>query len=106
LADKLVTAVAHGRPFYSGYLPRHSSAFGYPQVELGFAFFLPVPGNLQLSNDDGALFNKWQAMAVEPNILRNTYERVWAIRGRLQAEIRSRRAAAKKKKPADPEPSG
>ncbi len=56
LADKLVTAVAHGRPFYSGYLPRHSSAFGYPQVELGFAFFLPVPGNLPLSNDDGALF--------------------------------------------------
>jgi hypothetical protein len=69
------------------------------------SFFLPVPRNLQLSNNAGALFNKWQAMAVEPNMLRNTYERVWAIRGPLQAEIRSRRAVAKKKKPVDPAPS-
>lgn len=100
LADKLVADVAHGRPFYSGYISGRSSAFGYPQVDLGFAFFLVVPSNLQLSNSDGALFNKWQVMAVEPNMLRDTYERVWAIRRPLQEKIRSHRAAAKKK----PEP--
>jgi hypothetical protein len=38
-----------------------------------------------------------QAMAVEPEMLRDTYERVWAIRGPLQDEIRNNRAAAKKK---------
>lgn len=103
LADKLVADVAHGRPFYSGYLPGGSSALGYPQVELGFAFFLPVPSNLQLSNGDGALFNKWQAMAVEPNMLRDTYERVWSIRGPLQDEVRSRLIAAKKKPAPPPE---
>jgi hypothetical protein len=104
LADKLVADVAHGRPFYSGYISGRSSAFGYPQVELGFAFFLPVPRNLQISNNDGELFNKWQAMAVEPNMLHDTYERVWAIRGPLQDEIRSRRAAAKKKPQPPPSP--
>src|SRR4051812_22992852 len=70
LADKLVSNVAQGRPFYTGYLSGRSRNFGYPQVDLGFAFFLIVPSNLQLSNNDGALFNKWQAMAVEPEMLR------------------------------------
>jgi hypothetical protein len=97
LADKMVFDVAHGRPFYTGYLSGGSSNMGYPQVELGFAFFLPVPRNLQLSNNDRELFNRWQAMAVTPNMMHDTYERVWAIRGPLHDEIRSRRAAAKKK---------
>jgi hypothetical protein len=97
LADKMVSDVAHGRPFHTGYLSGGSSNMGYPRVELGLAFFLPVPRNLQLSNNDGALFNKWQAMAVEPNMVHDTYERVWAIRGPLHDEIRSRRAAAKTK---------
>ena len=38
LADKLVADVAHGRPFYSGYISGRSGNFGYPQVESGFAF--------------------------------------------------------------------
>jgi hypothetical protein len=42
-------------------------------------------------------------MAVEPEMLRDTYERVWAIRGPLQDEIRNNRAAAKKK-PIPPPP--
>lgn len=104
LADKLVADVAHGRPFYSGYLSGRSGNFGYPQVELGFAFFLLVPSNLQLGSNDAALFNKWQAMAVEQNMLRDTYERVWAVRGPLQAEVRSRRAATKKKPQPPPSP--
>jgi hypothetical protein len=100
LADKMVSDVAHGRPFYTGYLSGGSGNMGYPQVELGFAFFLPVPRNLQLSNNDGELFNQWQAMAVGPNMMHDTYERIWAVRGPLHAEIRSRRAS--KKKPAPP----
>ena len=88
LADKLVNDVAHGRPFYSGYISGRSSNFGYPQVELGFAFFLIVPNNLQLSNNDRALFHSWQGMAVEGNMMRDTYERVSAIRGPLQDQIR------------------
>lgn len=103
LADKLVNDVARGRPFYSGYISGRSGNFGYPQVELGFPFFLLVPNNLQLSNSEGALFNKWQAMAVEPNMLRDTYERVWAIRGPLQDEVRIRRSTAKKNKPQPPQ---
>lgn len=99
LADKLVDDVAHGRPFYSGYLSGRSSNLGYPRGELGFAFFLVVPSNLQLSNSDGALFNKWQAMAAEPNMLRDTYERVWAIRRPLEDEMRARRAAGRKRNP-------
>jgi hypothetical protein len=95
LADKLVNDVAHGRPFYSGYSSGRSSNFGYPQVELGFAFFLVVPNNLQLSNIDRALFHSWQGMAVEANMLRDTYERVWAIRGPLQDQIREQRLAKK-----------
>jgi hypothetical protein len=105
LADKLVSDVAHGRPFYSGFHPGHSTAFGYPQVELGFAFFLPVPRNLQVSRSDKELFNRWQAMAVEPGMLHDTYERVWAIRGPLSAEIRSRHAAKKKQSSGDPSSS-
>ena len=87
--------VAHGRPFYSGYMSGRSGNFGYPQVELGFAFFLVVPRNLQLTDKDGALFHKWQGMAVEPNMMRDTYERVWAIRGPLQDQIRERRMKKK-----------
>ena len=101
LADKLVNDVAHGRPFYSGYLSGRSSNFGYPQVELGFAFFLLVPRNLQLSSNDGALFNTWQPMAIEPNMLRDTYERVWAIRGPLQDQIRKKRMERKSNAPGD-----
>lgn len=95
LADKLVNDVAHGRPFYSGYIFGHSSNFGYPQVELGFAFFILVPRNLQLSDKDGALFNTWQQVAVEPNMMRDTYERVWAIRGPIQDQLREQRLAKK-----------
>ena len=87
--------VAHGHPFYSGYISGRSSNFGYPQVELGFAFFLIVPNNLQLSNIDRALFHSWQGMAVEGNMMRDTYERVWAIRGPLQDQIREQRLAKK-----------
>ena len=92
---QLVNDVAHGRPFYSGYMSGRSGNFGYPQVELGFAFFLVVPRNLQLTDKDGALFHKWQGMAVEPNMMRDTYERVWAIRGPLQDQIRERRMKKK-----------
>ena len=101
LADKLVSDVARGRPFYSGLYSGDSTAFGYPQVELGFAFFIPVPGNLQVNRSDMELFNRWQAMAVEPGMLNNTYERVCAIRGHLHDE-RNRQREAKKKKPSDP----
>jgi hypothetical protein len=104
LADKLVSDVAHGRPFYSGLYSGHSSALGYPQVELGFAFFLAVPRNLQVNRSDMELFNKWQAKAVDPDMLNDTYERVWAIRGPLHDEIRRRRET-KKKKPIDPDSS-
>lgn len=65
LADKLVSNIAHGRPFYSALHSGHSTALGYPQVELGFAFFLSVPRNLQLTRSDVEPFNRWQATAVE-----------------------------------------
>lgn len=102
LADKLVSAVAHGRPFYTGLYSGHSTALGYPQVELGFAFFLPIPSNLRLNRSDAELFNRWQALAMEPEMLNDTYERMWAIREPLYKEIQQRRETQKKQKSADP----
>jgi hypothetical protein len=92
LGTKLVEHVANYRPFKFGYVSGSSGRYGslgYPQGELGMDFFVVVPRNIvsHLTNSDMEQFESLRALAMDDQILVDTYRKVEHIRGPIRDRL-------------------
>jgi hypothetical protein len=108
LADELVDTVANERPFHFSSFGLSGKngwgAYGYPNVSLlNSDFCFPRPGNIEdrLGQPVWETLGRWQERLMNPNELRDTYERVQKIREpihqrmmeRYRSDMERRRAA-------------
>jgi len=97
LADELVDAVANGRAFhlgmFSGSGKQGWGLYGYPNVRLlNSDFSIPYPGNIghRLSETVKQTVLRWQEKLMNPDELKDTYERIEKIREPMRKRILER----------------
>jgi hypothetical protein len=105
LADALVDAVAKGRPFhfgmFSGSGKQGWGSYGYPNVTLlNSDFFIPYPRNIghRLSETVTTTVKRWQAKLMNPDELRDTYERIEKVREPTRKRIMEQREKEREKR--------
>jgi hypothetical protein len=104
LADSFVEAVANGRPYRFGILESSGKqgwgSYGYPNVSfLNSDFFLSYPQNIghRLSETVSQMLKRWQDCLMNPDELRDTYERIEKIRELVLKRIVEQRDREKEK---------
>src|SRR6266576_3195074 len=104
LADALVDAVANGRPFHLGMFSvsgKHGwGLYGYPNVSLlNSDFSIPYPRYIghRLSETVTTTVKRWQEKLMNPDELRDTYERIEKIREPIRKRIHERYKEEKEK---------